>query len=80
MYGNLYPFFGPVKIQLVRFGGDAKLQKGQHNFINVYTEMLLQICRDYSTLPDIRTITISEIRFFYNGIRSELKSHTKPGK
>ncbi len=39
--------------------------------------MLMQICRDYSTLPDIRTISMKEIRFFYNGLRDELKSHTK---
>ncbi len=44
----------------------------------VYTEMFYQICRDYSTLPDIRTITASEIRFFYNGLRAELREHTKP--
>ena len=34
--------------------------------------MLLQICRDYATLPDIRTLELSEIRFFYNGLRHEL--------
>ncbi len=78
MYFNTHPFFGPVKAKLVRFGDEAKLRTGDHNFINVYTEMLLQICRDYSTLPDIRTMTLSEIRFFYNGLRSELKAHTMP--
>lgn len=40
--------------------------------------MLLQICRDYSGLPDARTLTMSNIRFFYEGIRPELKKHTKP--
>ena len=28
-------------------------------------EQLAQICIDYSGLPDVREITISEIRFFY---------------
>ena len=78
MYCNIYPFFGPVKTKLVRFGEDSKLKKGEHNFLNVYTEMLLQISRDYSTLPDIRTMSITEIRFFYDGLRGEIKAHTMP--
>jgi hypothetical protein len=44
----------------------------------VYPEMLLQICGQYSGLPDVRTLTASEIRFFYNGIRAELCELTKP--
>lgn len=39
--------------------------------------MLLQIAREYSTLPDLRSITDSEIRFFYDGLRRELKKATK---
>ena len=42
--------------------------------------MLLQICRDYPGLPDPRTLTLSEIRFFYEGLRGELLKYTKPGK
>ena len=45
---------------------------------NVYSVMLYQICRDYSGLPDIRTLKAHEIRFFYDGLREELKQHTKP--
>ena len=40
--------------------------------------MLIQICRDYPGLSDPRTLTMSEIRFFYDGLRGELKEHTKP--
>jgi hypothetical protein len=40
--------------------------------------MLLQICRDYPGLPDPRSLTMSEIRFFYEGLRSELRRFTKP--
>lgn len=40
--------------------------------------MLLQICRDYPGLPDPRTLKIREIKFFYDGLRNELKEHTKP--
>lgn len=34
--------------------------------------MLLQICSDYSSLPNIRDITIEEIRFFYSPLRKSL--------
>ena len=46
--------------------------------IAVHTEMLLQVCRDYPGLPDPRTLQLCEIRFFYEGLRAELKEHTKP--
>jgi len=34
--------------------------------------MLVQICLDYSGLPDVRTLDISEIRFFYDALRPSL--------
>jgi hypothetical protein len=34
--------------------------------------MLLQVAREYPGCPDPRTMTLEEIRFFYNGIRGEL--------
>ena len=40
--------------------------------------MLLQICRDYTGLPDIRTLKAHEILFFYDGLRSELRKYTTP--
>lgn len=40
--------------------------------------MLLQICSDYPGLPDPRTLSLDEIRFFYAGLRPGLKKHTKP--
>lgn len=67
----------------MRSGADAKLPKrddGGHQLLPVYGEMLLQICRDYPTLPDPRTLSMSEIRFFYEGLRAELREHTKPRK
>jgi hypothetical protein len=39
--------------------------------------MLLQVCRDYAGIPDPRTLTLEEIRFFYNGLRGELKKYSK---
>ena len=72
------PFFGLVRTPLVRNGADEKLRGGSHVMSVVYSEMLLQITRDYGGLPDVRKLKISEIKFFYEGLRSELKSHTSP--
>lgn len=49
-----------------------------HTVFNVYQEMLLQICRDYPGLPDPRTLSMGQIRIFYNGLRKELHEATKP--
>lgn len=61
----------------MRRGVDEKLSNGSNTFQNVYAEMLLQISRDYAGLPDVRTLKASEIRFFYEGLRGELKKYTK---
>lgn len=62
----------------MRGGADYKLPQGQHRRGPVYSEMLRQIARDYSGLPDVRELRDSEIRFFYEGLRSELHEATKP--
>lgn len=73
------PFYGrPVVDKLVRRGEDVRL--GEHTAPAVYREMLLQICSDYATLPDPRTLTVEEIVFFYEGRRAGLKRHTKPNE
>lgn len=43
-----------------------------HTLVPVYQSMLLQIARDYPGLPDLRTLSMSEIRFFYDGLRPEI--------
>jgi hypothetical protein len=40
--------------------------------------MFLQICLEFSSLPDPRTLAISEVKFYYEGIKETLKEHTKP--
>jgi hypothetical protein len=40
--------------------------------------MLTQVARDYPGLPDPRTLTVPEIVFWFEGLRPELKRHTKP--
>jgi hypothetical protein len=62
---------------VVRYGEDFTHPKGCHTFPAVYTEMLFQVCRDYPGLPDPRTLKAHEIKFFYNGVREELKAHTR---
>jgi len=62
----------------VRHGADEKLKDGTHVFEVVYVEMFLQVCRDYSGLPDPRHLKAHEIIFFYEGLRAELQAHTKP--
>lgn len=66
---------GGVDCRLPR---DPKTGAIQHTIYAVYSEMLLQICCDYPGLPDPRTLTMEEIRFFYNGGRAALKQATKP--
>lgn len=58
----------------MRNGADARLSSAQAT----YKEMLLQVARDYAGLPDARTLTVGEIVFFYEGLRPELKKHTRP--
>lgn len=40
--------------------------------------MMVQIALDYGSLPDLRTLSASEIRVFYDGIRGMLHKRTKP--
>jgi hypothetical protein len=79
LFGYNYAFFGIVRTPVIRGGVDDKFVDGNHTFLAVYTEMFLQISMDYNSLPDPRTLTASEIRFYFNGLREGLKSHTKPG-
>lgn len=76
MRGIVRAFNGLVRSKVVRRGENEKLRNDTNVFNVVYGEMLLQICRDYSGLPDARTLKAHEILFFYNGLRSELIKHT----
>lgn len=67
-----------MTVPLVRWGEDFKHPQRGHTASRVYTEMLLQVCRDYPGLPDPRTLRGHEIRFFYEGLREEIKRATKP--
>ena len=75
--GDSVAFLDLVRTPLVRDGGDVKLPKGQHVRHVVYGEMLAQICLDYNSLPNPRTLTCSEIAYFYDFRRAELKRLTR---
>jgi len=53
------------------------LEDGANNFFSVYGNMFRTISRDYSSLPDPRTLRACEIRFYYDGLRYELLQSTK---
>lgn len=57
----------------MRNGADEQLSTGAAT----YTEMMLQAALDYPGLPDPRTLTTAQIVFFYNGLRKQLKEHTR---
>jgi len=59
---------------------DKESGKERHTFIAVHSEMLAQICADYSSLPDPRTLSAIEIRWFYENMRKSLHEATKPRK
>lgn len=42
--------------------------------------MLRQVCLDYGVLPDIETMSVERIVFFYEGLYASLKRRTKRGK
>lgn len=68
----------------MRAGAPARIPRDRetgawlHTLPNVYAEMLVQICREYPGLPDPRTLTMSEVRFFYEPLRAELTRQTTP--
>lgn len=58
--------------KLPRSFDESGNRKNGHTLLNVYGVMLRQITRDYGGLPDPRTLTLHQIRFFYDGLREEI--------
>jgi hypothetical protein len=77
LFGGTSTFFGLTKSVLVIKGKEERLLKGMNTLPVVYTAMLQTIARNYYSLPDLRTMTMTEIRFFYDGMRRELKENGK---
>jgi hypothetical protein len=54
------------------------LTDSPHTFLPVVGHMLRQICLDYGSLPNIETIDMDGVVFFYEGLRAELRRRTAP--
>jgi len=61
----------------VRLPADRETGQTQHTLFAVYGVMLTQICMDFPALPDPRALRMSEIRFWYDGLRPILRERTK---
>jgi hypothetical protein len=57
--------------------GYDRNERPLHTRANVYRQMIVDISLYYKSLPDVRTLTYSEIEFFYDGIRPLLKRDSK---
>lgn len=81
MYGGRPFFDGITTATVVRHGGSFPLNWGglENRVGIIHREMILQIATDYPGLPDVRTLTLSQIRFFYEGVRARLEEATKDG-
>jgi hypothetical protein len=69
-----------VRVNVVRGGADAVKadNEGGHYMWPVYSEMLFACIYNLPGMPDARTLTLSEIRWLYEGLRPSLKSATRP--
>lgn len=65
-------FFGLTTARLVIEGEDRPIPEGNYAAA-VYPAMMIQIALEYNSAPDVRGLTSSELRFFYDGIRGGLK-------
>ena len=65
---------------VVRGGVDSQQpeREGGHRLPWVYAEMLYDCVVNLPGLPDPRTLTMSEIRWFYERLRPSLREMTKP--
>jgi len=60
-----------------RLENDKETKRSTHKLVPVYRELLAQICREVPSLPDPRTLSLAEIRFFYESMRAELCVRTR---
>ena len=64
----MHAFFSFITSSLIDTEGETVSVRG----LGGVAIMLQQIYREYSSLPPFREITLQEIEFFYDGLRSEL--------
>jgi len=64
----------PVEIQR----GNKTLKIHAHTMGTVLWEMVLQVCMDYSSFPDFRTVDNDDVIRFFEGIRGSQLKATRP--
>lgn len=52
-------------------------ENGAHTALNVYRHMMIAIPKFYNSAPDVRTMTLDELEFFYDGIRCDIMDAQK---
>jgi hypothetical protein len=57
--------------------GHSRDGRPLHTRDRVYSEMYLQICMSYRSLPPHDTLTCDRIAWFYDAIRGQLRDDTK---
>jgi hypothetical protein len=71
VFGIVCAFFRiEVDIKICRGGEYTVIENG--NRAHVLKDMILNICSNYSSLPDVRELTEDEIEFFYSGLKQRL--------
>lgn len=73
MYGGYPAFFRVTTAPIVSGGADVP----GCDYVQAHSIMLAQVCRDYAGVGDFRALTATEIRFFYDKLRAELKRGTR---
>ena len=74
---NFHAFTGLVRAVLVGREDGLDASEGGNTLMNVYGAMYVQICHDYHNLPSPRTLSMTEIRFFYDGIRKKISDELR---
>lgn len=75
MRGIVRAFNGLARTLIVRAGAS---NGPPIPYERAYQIFLSQITKDFGSLPDVRELTATEIRFFYDAIRAELEHNTTP--
>jgi hypothetical protein len=80
--GGFCNFFGITSARIVYNGQDYYIPQslGGNSAVSVHTIMFRMILKEYGSIPDGYNLGLSGIRFFYDGLRAELKELAKNGK
>lgn len=71
------PFFNAKCLTEVVHEDGQKAPLEGANLFDVLAVMVIALVSEYRSLPDYRTLSATEIRFFYRGLESELKERAR---